>query len=192
MNKEKIMEMAKKVLKTRTGVGILVGIIAFGIGSSSSGSIQAELDKSTKDIAVLNEELDKSKEVNKELENKVAEAKPWFDMAENERKAEADRIAKAESDRLAKVKADKEEADKVAKAKQEEADRVAKAEAEAKKQADLEAKTKTLSNGNYTAGVDFDGGTYDLIAVNGGGNVSSSNLYKGGINAIMGVADDGF
>jgi hypothetical protein len=44
-----------------------------------------------------------------------------------------------------------------------------------------------LSSGHYTAGIDFPAGTYDIVAVSGGGNVSSSNMFSGGINAIMGV-----
>jgi hypothetical protein len=47
----------------------------------------------------------------------------------------------------------------------------------------------TLDNGNFTAGTDFPGGVYDIIAVSGSGNVSSSNLLDGGINAMMGTED---
>lgn len=46
-----------------------------------------------------------------------------------------------------------------------------------------------LSSGNYTAGVDFPAGTYDIVAVKGGGNVWSDNAYTGGINAVLGVAE---
>ena len=46
-----------------------------------------------------------------------------------------------------------------------------------------------LTNGYFTAGVDFPAGTYDLTAIKGGGNVSSSNAYTGGLNAVMGSAD---
>ncbi|MEA4987580.1 MAG: copper amine oxidase N-terminal domain-containing protein [Anaerovorax sp.] len=46
-----------------------------------------------------------------------------------------------------------------------------------------------FSNGNYTSGTDFSAGTYTITAVKGGGNVSSSNLLSGGINAIMGTPD---
>ena len=45
----------------------------------------------------------------------------------------------------------------------------------------------TLSNGNYTSGTHFDPGVYDITIVSGNGNVSSSNMYEGGINAIMGT-----
>lgn len=54
----------------------------------------------------------------------------------------------------------------------------------------LEPVDLTFGSGNYTAGIDFPAGKYDLIAVSGGGNVSSDNMYDGGINAIMGVASD--
>lgn len=46
-----------------------------------------------------------------------------------------------------------------------------------------------FSSGHYIAGIDFPAGVYDIVAVSGGGNVSSSNLYDGGINAIMGTED---
>ena len=49
-----------------------------------------------------------------------------------------------------------------------------------------------LGSGNYTSGVDFPAGIYNFTAIKGGGNVSSDNLYEGGINAIMGVKDDDF
>jgi hypothetical protein len=49
--------------------------------------------------------------------------------------------------------------------------------------------TVELGSGNFVAGTDFSAGTYDIIAVSGGGNVSSDNMYDGGINAIMGTAD---
>jgi hypothetical protein len=50
--------------------------------------------------------------------------------------------------------------------------------------------TVSLGNGNFTAGTDFTAGTYNIIVVSGKGNVSSSNIYDGGINAMMGI-DDG-
>lgn len=54
----------------------------------------------------------------------------------------------------------------------------------------LEPVDLTFGSGNYTSGIDFPAGKYDLIAVSGGGNVSSDNMYDGGINAIMGVTSD--
>ncbi len=50
-------------------------------------------------------------------------------------------------------------------------------------------KTIDLGNGNFVSGTDFPAGTYDIIAVSGGGSVSSDNMFGGGINAIMGVAE---
>jgi len=47
-----------------------------------------------------------------------------------------------------------------------------------------------LGNGNYTAGIDFPAGTYDITAIKGKGNVSSSNMYSGGLNAMMGTGAD--
>lgn len=51
--------------------------------------------------------------------------------------------------------------------------------------------TYRLTSGYYTAGKDFIAGTYDIEAVKGHGNVSSDNLFTGGINAIMGVKSEG-
>lgn len=48
---------------------------------------------------------------------------------------------------------------------------------------------KSLGNGNYIAGEDFNAGTYNIEVISGNGNISSSNIYDGGINAIMGKSD---
>lgn len=53
-----------------------------------------------------------------------------------------------------------------------------------------EAGAITLSSGNYEAGSDFDAGVYTIAAVSGNGNISSTNLFNGGINEIFGD-DDG-
>lgn len=47
-----------------------------------------------------------------------------------------------------------------------------------------------LSAGYYTAGTDIPAGTYNLTATSGSGNVSSSNMYSGGLNEIMGTPAD--
>jgi len=49
-----------------------------------------------------------------------------------------------------------------------------------------------LSAGHYTSGIDFPSGTYSLKAVSGSGNASSSNMFSGGLNEVMGVENDGF
>lgn len=52
------------------------------------------------------------------------------------------------------------------------------------------AKEYTLSAGYYTAGIDIPAGKCDVVAVSGTGNISSSNMYNGGINEMFGI-DDG-
>lgn len=50
-----------------------------------------------------------------------------------------------------------------------------------------------LSSGNYVAGNDFAVGIYDIVHVSGSmGNVSSSNMFDGGINEILGPGNDNF
>lgn len=58
--------------------------------------------------------------------------------------------------------------------------------------ASLKPYSVQLSSGNYTSGIDFPAGTYDLTAVKGGGNVSTTNMYSGGLNAIMGVSGENY
>lgn len=50
--------------------------------------------------------------------------------------------------------------------------------------------TIPLKAGTYVAGTDFPAGVYDVTAVSGNGNVFSNNVYKGGIDAFMGIAED--
>ena len=64
---------------------------------------------------------------------------------------------------------------------------------EKQRQEEIARKTKTLSNGNYTVGVDIESGTYDLIAVSGGGNVFIYDSLGGlEVNEIMGTRDSSF
>lgn len=48
----------------------------------------------------------------------------------------------------------------------------------------------TLDSGNYVAGEDFAAGTYNIEVVKGNGNVSSDNMFDGGLNSIMGTDSD--
>ena len=158
-------------LKSKTGknislilLGIFIGILGAPMCSESSHD----------DLIIQNEEITAKLEgVNSEmivLNDKLEEAKPFFEMSKEEQlKLEADAKA-AEEKRIADEKKKEEQ----------------------KKKEELEAKTKTFSNGNYVSGEDFEPGNYDIIAIKGGGNVSSSNVFSGGINAIMGIANDGF
>lgn len=45
----------------------------------------------------------------------------------------------------------------------------------------------TLEAGQYTAGTDFPAGIYDFTALDGVGNVESSNMNGNGISAVMGT-----
>lgn len=159
-------------------VGVFIGsIILPGCSYSNHDNIETKLEtlktqlQSRQDeINAKHEEIDnKQNEINT-LTAKVEEAKPFFDMKEEEQLALKEKALKAEEERIVK----------------EEAERLAKEKAE------LEAKTVKLSNGNYISGSDFDSGTYDIVVVSGNGNVSSSNMFDGGINAVMGTRNNGF
>lgn len=179
MNKEKIITF----LKTKIGIGVMCFLVGIIVSSGYANTKNKEIYNGQVQIKSLKTELDKSQNESKDLssklkasEDKVVQAKPYFDMADEEQKQLQAKAQQEKTDREAKEKADKDKAQAEAKAK---------ADAEAK--ARLEARTKTLSNGNFTSGTDFEAGTYTITAVSGGGNVSSSNMYSGGLNAIMGT-----
>jgi len=48
-----------------------------------------------------------------------------------------------------------------------------------------------LNTGNYEAGVDFEPGVYEIVAISGTGNLSSDNMFDGGLNEMFGI-DDGY
>lgn len=50
-----------------------------------------------------------------------------------------------------------------------------------------DTKAITLTPGHYDAGTDFSAGVYNIALVSGMGNVSSSNMFDGGINAVFGT-----
>ena len=54
----------------------------------------------------------------------------------------------------------------------------------------MEVEPIVLSSGNYVAGTDFPAGTYNITCTKGTGNISSSNLFDGGINEIFGEKND--
>ena len=156
-------------------VGILLGAIIFPKCSYSEHetkleSLEKQLQAKQDEINTKQREInDKQSEINT-LSAKVEQAKPFFDMKEEEQLA-----LKAEAEKAEKERVEKEEAERLA-----------------KEQAELEAKTIKLSNGTYVAGSDFEAGTYDIVAVSGNGNVSSSNMFSGGINAVMGTRNSDF
>ena len=61
-----------------------------------------------------------------------------------------------------------------------------------KKRVQPNTETVTLANGYFIAGEDFPAGVYDIIVVDGSGNVSSDNMFDGGINAALGIVDGAF
>lgn len=129
------------------------------------------ISSKNKNIDDLNKLIEEYKEKESELNNKISDAEPWFKMG------------KLEQERIRQENIAKEEE---ARKKEEEAERKAEEERLAQEKAELEAKTKTFGTGHYTAGEDFDSGTYDIIWVSGYGNVSGGNIFGGGINEIMG------
>ncbi|MGL4569681.1 MAG: hypothetical protein ACRCVJ_01290 [Clostridium sp.] len=171
MQKDKILNFLKTT-KGKIILGVIGGII---IGSAVSGATKEQKEAVSK-VAALTTQVSELENTNKDLQAKVDEAKPFFEMEKSKRDAEIEK---------AKAEADKAEKEREAKEKKEAEEQAKKEKAEEQKK--LDAKTKTLGNGNYVAGKDFEPGVYDIIAVSGGGNVSSSNMYDGGLNAIMGV-----
>lgn len=61
-----------------------------------------------------------------------------------------------------------------------------KAQTEAQTEPELIHYEAELPDGFYTVGIDIPAGKYDIYALSGSGNVSSSNMFDGGINAMMG------
>ena len=134
----------KKVVGLLIAGSLTVGsLTGYGFGNMGVVELQNQVTKLEKENKTLenknnklentNTELEKN---NKTLQDKVDQAKPWFEMKEEERKAEEERLAKE-------------------KAEKEEAERKAKEEAEAKAKAEQEAKEKQ----GYETGI-----TYNQLA----------------------------
>ena len=134
----------KKVVGLLIAGSLTVGsLTGYGFGNMGVVELQNQVTKLEKENKTLenknnkientNTELEKN---NKTLQDKVDQAKPWFEMKEEERKAEEERLAKE-------------------KAEKEEAERKAKEEAEAKTKAEQEAKEKQ----GYETGI-----TYNQLA----------------------------
>ena len=119
---------SKKVLVVLLAISLLLNIASMTVSGAKLDDIEAlnaEIvklkEENQEEVDKLNNKINKLTTENKELEAKVKEASPWFEMKEEERKAE--------EERLAKEKAEKEEAERKAK---EEEERKAKEEAEKK------------------------------------------------------------
>src|SRR3954469_7917883 len=116
---------------------LLTALIALVIGAAS-GPSQEQLDNANDKIDSLKVQLSSETKAvtsletkNKELQAKVDEAAPWFEMKDQERKEKEAEAKAVEEKRLAEEKA-KAEAEAAAKAQAEE-EAAARAEAEAKK-----------------------------------------------------------
>lgn len=58
-----------------------------------------------------------------------------------------------------------------------------------KKRVQPNTETVRFTSGYYISGEDFPAGVYDVVAIEGTGNVSSDNMWDGGINAAVGITD---
>ncbi|MEK3989683.1 toxin regulator [Robertmurraya sp. FSL R5-0851] len=162
---EKVLVFFKKRWKY-----VLTGLVAFAIGASA-GPSQEQLDKVQGKVNSLNKKLLVKEETvaslevtNKELQAKVDEAAPWFQMKDDERKQKEAEAKAAEEKRLAEEKA-KAEAEAAAKAKAE-ADAAARAEAEAKK--------------GYDTGI-----TYDQLARTPDDFITQKVKFRGKVVQVM-------
>ncbi|GAA0863567.1 hypothetical protein [Paraclostridium tenue] len=140
-------------------LGSVLSLVIMAIGTCEISNQNEEYKQKISSMEVASEM--KSNEIDK-LTAKLDQAKPWFDMNKEEQKKLEKEADEAETARLKNEAAEEKEK--------------------------LEEKATTLSNGNYVSGKDFKEGIYNIVAINGNGNVSSSNLYDGGINAVMGTS----
>ena len=98
MNKEKIV----KLLKSKIVIGVACLIIGGAIGGAimSDSEAIAQLENS---VESLNQQVSEKDSEVKTLQDKVNEAKPWFEMKEEERKAEEERLAKEKAEKEAQA-----------------------------------------------------------------------------------------
>lgn len=174
--KNKVLAFAK--LRWRY---ILVALIALIIGASG-GPSQEEVDAATGESQKLNEQINKLESTNedskvkiKELEAKVKEAEPFFQLKEEERKEKAAELKKKE----AEAKAKKDAAAAAAKAKAD-AEAKAKAEAEAKAEAKEKAEAEEAERIGYDTGI-----TYDQLARTPDDYLAEKVKFRGTVIQVM-------
>ena len=106
MKKNKITE----IITSKVGVAVITGVVCLGIGGAIGGvdTTGAKEVNNTISVDDLKSQLEDSntkiEELEKEngtLQSKVEEAQPWFDMQEEERLAEAERVAQEKATREA-------------------------------------------------------------------------------------------
>ncbi|MEG1411703.1 MAG: toxin regulator [Terrisporobacter sp.] len=110
-----------------------------GVGCSGSSVSQEDYDVLSAQYKSLDNRYNDILKQNKELQEKVDEAAPWFEMSEQERKNEEERIKKEQE------KLEKEQAEKAEKERKE------KEEQEKKEQAEKEKKEKQ----GYDTGITY-------------------------------------
>lgn len=164
--------MKKKLIALLLCGGLIIGALG-GCGSD----VQKKLDGANNTIEKLNETIEANKKIIESNENDIAKKKLEISELNQEVDSLNDKIEEAEP--WFEMKENEKEQIVQDNSKKEEEE----------KQAELDAQSVTLANGYFLVGTDIPAGTYNIEATSGGGNVISND---GTINAIMGVANDGF
>ncbi len=123
-------------------IALIIGA-AVGPSQEQVDSVNAEVEELKTQLSTQTETVSNLETQNKDLQEKVDEAAPWFKMKDQERKQKEAEAKAAEEKRLAEEKAKKE------------AEAAAKAKAEAEEKAKKEAEEKK----GYETGI-----TYDQLA----------------------------
>lgn len=147
--KEKKDGKFKRILKSRVVIGLVCLIIGASTNSDTSRieKLEGEIKEYEQSIETLSREsksqlsiIEAKDSQVEQLQAKVDDASPWFDMSEEERELEKERIAQA--------KAQKEEDARVAKEQEEQAKKQAE---EKKKQEEAAAVTMKSENNNNSS-----------------------------------------
>lgn len=163
--KLKLSEVKEKLTKKN----IIIGVVSFFVLIIFIGAVSGGVDPQVvEDLEIQVEELQKEK---KDLEGqvealnkKVEEAKPWFEMKEEERKAEEARLAEEKAAKEAEEKAKAEEEARLAEERRQ-------AEEEERKRAEAE---------KYNTGI-----TFDDLARNPQNNIGNYVKFSGKILQVM-------
>ncbi|WP_276700834.1 bZIP transcription factor [Romboutsia ilealis] len=97
----------------------MISLSVIGCGNSDIDELQNQVTKLEQENETLETTNTKLEKNNKALQEKVNQAKPWFEMKEEERKAEEEKLAKEKAEKEAAEKKAREEAEAKAKAEQE-------------------------------------------------------------------------
>ena len=142
---------------------ILTALVALFIGSSM-GPSESEVETLENENKEQSSTIKSLKSTNKELQAKVDEAKPWFELSDIEKEQQLAAAKEAEEKRLAEEKA------------KAEAEAQAKAEAEAQAKAEAEEKERI----GYNTGI-----TYDQLARTPDDYIAQKVKFKGKVIQVM-------